>query len=128
MDSATEAYVQDDEAGPVFVELRNSVLAGLVVNTDQSKYAKDIAADTLAQVYASAEGTKGAVGLSKDSGTTDATTENVQDLLDNGSKNELYLREGDVAVFKVPVGYQVQVGMKALNSAVTYSVKEVQIQ
>ena len=118
LDPATMAYQMDGEAGPKFFELRNSVLAGLKVNVDESEYAKDIAKNTLAQVYAKAEGTAGAVVLSSYAGDTETS---VQDLLDNGPKNELYLRAGEAVVFKVLVGYQVQVGMKALNAAVSYS-------
>ena len=72
----------------------------------------------MAQVYAKAEGTAGAVVLSS---YAEATATGVQDLLDNGPKNELYLRDGEAVVFKVPAGYQVQVGMKALNAEVSYS-------
>lgn len=120
LDLATMAYELDGEAGPVFFELRNSVLAGLQVDADESKYAEDIAEDTLAQVYARAEGTAGAVVLSNYT-DKESNEKNVQDLIDNGPKNELYLRAGEAVVFKVPLGYQIQAGMKALNAEVSYS-------
>ena len=121
LDPATMAYQMDNEAGPVFFELRNSVLAGLNVNAANSEYAEDIAEDTLAQVYARAEGTAGAVVLSNGENNTYADNAKVQDLIDNGPKNELYLRAGEAVVFKVPLGYQIQAGMKALNAEVSYS-------
>ena len=46
------------------------------------------------------------------------TTANVQDLLDKGPKNELYLRENQAVTFKVD--RDVQIGQR-LNGTVTYS-------
>ncbi|MBP3664303.1 MAG: hypothetical protein J6J03_04000, partial [Tyzzerella sp.] len=126
LDPETAAYVSDKEDNPTFIELRNKVLAGLNVNTDAGIYAEDIAADTWAQVYASAESSEGAVVVSyqtpNEEGTLVDATVDVQDLLDNGPKNELYLRPGDAVVFKVTTNRVTQIGLKALNASVNYSV------
>ncbi len=118
IDPATDAYVKDKEDNPTFIEVRDKVLAGLNVSVDEGIYAEDIAEDTLAQVYATAQSTEGAVVLSSYGGTGTANVD-IQDLLDNGPKNELYLRSGESIVFKVNTKRVTQIGLKALNEAVT---------
>ena len=117
LDGGNEAYVSDGEANPSFIELRDQVLKGLNVQSETSaQYAEQIA-KTLSQVYSTegaGEGT--AVITDANNGTT---TANVQDLLDKGPKNELYLRENQAVTFKV--NQNVQIGLKALNGTVTYS-------
>ena len=117
LDGGNEAYVSDGEANPSFIELRDQVLKGLNVQSETSaQYAEQIA-KTLSQVYSTegaGEGT--AVITDANNGTT---TANVQDLLDKGPKNELYLRENQAVTFKVE--QNVQIGLKALNGTVTYS-------
>ena len=108
-------YASDGEANPTYVELRDQVLVALNVDTSESQYADQIAENTLSQVYSKAGSTAGAVLLSN----VDDKTSNAQDLLDNGPKNELYLRAGESVVFSVTGS--VQVGMKALNADVNYT-------
>lgn len=113
----TQVYKDDNEANPTFVELRNAVLAGLNVDTSKGEYAQQIAQNAMSQVYASSETTNGAVVLDAKN-----TTISVNDLLDKGPKNELYLRNGQAVVFKIADGYDnVQVGLKALNGSVNYT-------
>lgn len=109
------AYASDGEANPTYVELRDQVLAALSVDTSESQYADQIAENALSQVYFKAGSTAGAVVLSQ----YPYTEGNAQDLLDNGPKNELYLRAGESVVFSVTGS--VQVGMKALNADVNYT-------
>lgn len=121
----SDAYEADLEDNPTYIELRDKVLAGLDVKTaeNDSIYAKDIAEETLAQVYARAQTTEGAVVLNAYSGNNASlTSDDVQDLLDNGPKNELYLRPGDSVVFKVTTNRVTQIGLKALNGSVNYSI------
>lgn len=121
----TQAYGDDGEASPVYGELRNAVLAGLSVSADVSTdYAEQIALNAMSQVYATAEGSNGALIVEKDgNGDGGITVQNPQDLLDNGPKNELYLQPGQSVVFKLAAGYQnAQVGLKALNAAVKYMI------
>lgn len=109
------AYASDGEANPTYVELRDQVLAALSVDTSESQYADQIAENMLSQVYSNTGTTAGAVVLSQ----YPYTEGNAQDLLDNGPKNELYLRAGECVVFSVTGS--VQVGMKALNADVNYT-------
>ena len=109
------AYASDGEANPTYVELRDQVLAALSVDTSGSQYADQIAENALSQVYSTAGSTAGAVVLSQ----YPYTEGNAQDLLDNGPKNELYLRAGESVVFSVTGS--VQVGMKALDANVNYT-------
>ena len=109
------AYASDGEANPTYVELRDQVLAALMVDTSGSQYADQIAENALSQVYSETGTTAGAVLLSN----VKYETSDAQDLLDNGPKNELYLRVGESVVFSVTGS--VQVGMKALNADVNYT-------
>lgn len=117
----TTAYQADGEANPTFVELRNAVLAGLsVVDIKEGQYADQIAENAMSQVYASQETTEGAVVLQQ-GGNVD--NYDVQDLLDNGPKNEFYLFPGQTVVFKINDGYtNPQIGLKALDKATTYTI------
>lgn len=116
-----EFYVKDAEDKPVFIELRDKVLAAQTVKVGEgeSQYASDIAASTMAQVYATNQSTEGAIVIS---GNTSYTSEDVQDLLDNGPKNEIFLRQNESLVFNVKTDREVQIGLKAVNSAVTCTV------
>lgn len=118
IDENTTAYVTDEEDNPTFIELRDKVLAGLNVQPEKSTYAKDIAKDVLAQVYATQENSEGAVVVSS-YGKTSNSKYDVQDLLDNGPKNELYLRKGESVVFKVKTDRVTQIGLKALDKELT---------
>lgn len=117
LDGGTEAYVSDGEANPSFIELRDQVLRGLNVQSETSaQYAEQIA-ETLSQVYSTEGAGEGATVITDANNGT--TTANVQDLLDKGPKNELYLRGNQAVTFKVE--QNVQIGLKALNGTVTYS-------
>lgn len=119
LDGDTEAYSKDGEANPTFVELRDQVLSALSVETNSSQYANQIAKETLAQVYSTVGVTNGAVLLD----ASGNTTANAQDLLDNGPKNEIYLRPKQSIVFKTGET-NVQIGLKALDQAVTYRIND----
>lgn len=124
LDGDTEAYALDEEANPAFIELRDQVLKGLNVQSETSaQYAEQIA-QKLSQVY-STEGAGEGVAVITDA-NEGTTTENVQDLLDKGPKNELYLRGNQAVTFNVK--QNVQIGLKALNGTVTYSMNNGQEQ
>lgn len=118
-DQSNSIYTADLEDNPTYIELRDRVLKALSVTTANSQYASDIAEYTLAQVYATGQTTEGAVVISSN---TSYTSENVQDLLDNGPKNEIFLRQNESLVFNVTTAREVQIGLKAVNSAVTCTV------
>lgn len=120
-ESLTEVYSQDNEANPNYLELRNTVLAGLAVDTSASQYADVIAKTVYEQVYASSEGAPGAVVFDE---STSYSSKDVQDLLDNGPKNELLLRKNQSLVFKAGENLvNAQIGMRNANGTVDYSVK-----
>lgn len=113
-------YYKDNEDNPTFIELRDRVLAGLNVNTFESQYANQIAEDVISQVYTVSDSSKGAVVLSKNGTFSDST--DVQDLLDNGPKNEIYLQPSQALTFTINTNREVQVGLKALNEGTSYSI------
>ena len=111
-------YAQDGEANPTFVELRDAVLIkGLQATPDNSKkYADQIAADTMSQVMATGVNANAIVFTTI---PTDGNSGNLTDLIDNGPKNEIYLKAGQTLAFSV-TGGTAQVGIKALNGQVSY--------
>lgn len=112
-----EAYQKDSEANPTFTELRDKVLTALpITNVTDSAYASQVASDALKQVYGDKGTTSGAVVVS-----SYIEGVNAKDLLDNGPKNELYLRTGESVVFNLNAA-NAQIGLKALNEQVTYTI------
>lgn len=119
-DQDNAVYTADQEDSPVFVELRDRVLASLDAEaTDSEQYADQIAKNTLSQVYATAGTTEGVVITSKP-GTY--TADNLTDLLDKGPKNEIYLWPNQALVFTINTNRVVQIGLKALNAVTTYTI------
>ncbi len=119
--AAFTAYEKDLEENPSYYELRNRVIQSLKIDTTKSAYAKDLA-KTLAQVYTTGEDGNDmgkALALNSVSGYTDAQ---VQALLDDGPKNELYLTAGQSVTFKLNTNRQVQIGLRALGGSATYTV------
>lgn len=116
-----DIYKADLEDNPTFIEMRNEVLAGLSVNVNNSKYADQIAGDVLSQVYAANEDKDNIVALVLADNNSYRTAD-VQDLLDNGPKNEIYLQPGQALVFKVTTPRVVQIGLKALDKATSYTI------
>lgn len=117
---ANDVYTADEEDSPVFVELRDRVLASLsAVANNSEEYADQIAKNTLSQVYATAGTTAGVVITSR---PDEYTTENLTDLLDNGPKNEIYLQQGQALTFKITTNRVVQIGLKALNAATSCTI------
>lgn len=119
-DQDNAVYTADQEDSPVFVELRDRVLASLNAKASNSEqYADQIAKNTLSQVYATAGTTEGVAITSKPGTYTDAT---LTDLLDKGPKNEIYLQPNQALTFKITTNRVVQIGLKALNAATTYTI------
>lgn len=119
-DTAESVYAQDKEQNPVYTELRNHVIASLnAVSSGSKQYADQIAKNTLSQVYSTADGASGTIVVSVES--AGYTKENLQDFIDNCSKNELYLYPGQSLVFKVDTSSvnNLQIGLRTLNDEVT---------
>lgn len=142
---AESYYVTDKENNPTFIKMRDTVLTALQVNTNdaQNIYAEQIAMGALNQIY-NAVGTDevSAVLIQSDatqsdepasseeaSGSEDTETDSTKitdvttDLLVNGPKNEIYLQPGSALVFSLNTNKAAQIGLKALNGNVSYSVK-----
>ena len=108
-------YGDDTEAGAEISELRDAALHIVLSGVDSSKseYAKQLA-NAKAQVYAKTGGQgASAVVLSYAMGAEEKV---VIDILDNGPKNEIYLRQNETLVFEVDSSAEnVQVGLKKLH-------------
>lgn len=113
--NSSNEYPQEEQ-NPQYLELRNKVLA--TVETNKSKYAADIEKET-AQVLATTERDIAAVMFSS---STRYAKENLQDLLDNGPKNEVYLYPGDKILFNLKK--DAQIGLKGVNGSTNYTLNE----
>lgn len=112
----SSVFVNNKEDNPEFYQLRDMVLKALSVESvADSEYGS--VRDMAEQVYA---------GISADSEQPAAVLSNndvdVQDLLDNGPKNELFLRAGETLVFNVTTSRVLQLGMKAPAGETSYKV------
>lgn len=115
-------YYNDQEDNPIYIELRDQVLASLnAESTDSEKYADQIAKNTLSQVYSTANSTKGAVIITNAS--AGYSEEQLTDLLDNGPKNEIYLQPQQSLTFSINTTRVAQIGLKALNVGTTCTIK-----
>lgn len=111
-------YAADNEASPNFDEIRDHVLNALGVGdiSDSESYTQEELASAAGQIYDSTTGS-GIVILSENCSI--GTGINVRDLLDNGPKNELFLRKGETLTFKLANGINnIQIGLKAVSAAV----------
>ena len=113
--NSSNEYPQEEQ-NPQYLELRNKVLA--TVETNKSKYAADIKKET-AQVLATTERDIAAVMFSS---STRYAKENLQDLLDNGPKNEVYLYPGDKILFNLKK--DAQIGLKGVDGSTNYTLNE----
>ncbi len=117
---ANRVYYADSEKDPHYVELRNKVLAVLTDKSD-SIYADKISGKILEQVYTASEQDKIVSAVVVDQNSDSIYSENdLQDLLDNGSKNELYLYRNQSLVMKL--NSAAQIGLKGVNGIASYSV------
>ena len=116
----TSAKAYDaSEHNPKYVEVRDEVLTGLNVSAEDIDNEQHYIKTVVSQVLAATNGNlNGALLLGKDK-TMDAT-----DLLNNGPKNELFLRKGESVSFNLGKA-TAQIGLKALNGQVSYTVNDV---
>lgn len=112
------AYVET-ERNPVFVELRDQILACVEFAldadmTDESIYTKSQA--IIEQVYsATSTNPLGVYYFKNTEADADVITDEatLTDLLDNGPKNEFFLKPGEKVAFTLADGVTAQIGMKA---------------
>lgn len=125
-DQNNSVYKADLEDNPTYIELRNEVLKALNVTTiSNSQYANQVASDIMKQVYDGADTSEDVETGTQALVLSGNASYNAQDLLDNGPKNEIFLRNGDSLVFTVTTGREVQIGLKAVNNTVTCTVNNV---
>ena len=107
------AYAED-EKNPGYVEVRDAVLSAQNVSKDTIDNEQHYITELMSQVFASTDKLDGALLLG--SGAYDAA-----DLLNNGPKNELFLRKGESVSFDLGSA-KAQIGLKALNGQVSYTI------
>ena len=112
-------YAKDEEANPAYTELRDAQLAYIQIPEsykDKGMYAEQIAKDILRQVHNTGVNIQAYV-----TSFNSSLDEGVKiDLLDNGPKNELYLRQGEtLTVLTVGKG---QIGLKSLNDGASVKI------
>ena len=114
-DEETNAvYTSDLEENPSFFNLRDAVLTDLNANSGTSS------ASVYAQVYEKLDGKiDGAVVLSNSELNPVDDTET---LLNEGPKKEIYLKNNQSLVFRVNTNRKLELGLKAVNDAVTFTI------
>lgn len=122
-ESASSVYEADDERGGAYIEIRDQFLTYLRGTDFTSTDYKTL----YEQIYNKTEGKSSAVifgnTVSEDPGPGSISDEEFQDRLNNGPKNELYLREGETLAFKVAADLKkLQIGLKSVNAGVDYSI------
>ena len=103
-----DAY-DSTEKNPQYFEMRDSLLGSYGVSTDTGRYADQIGEDIISQVYTK-NGTPSVAILL---GPAKYQEAEITDLLDNGPKNEVYLRPGQSLTFNLKCN--AQIGLKSLT-------------
>ncbi|MCI6120934.1 MAG: family 20 glycosylhydrolase [Lachnospiraceae bacterium] len=102
-------YYDDKEDNPSYIEMRDQVLSGFSITST----------DTTSQINAALDGNNGAAIVAS---SAKYSTGNIEDLLNNGPKNEIYLQPEQALVFQVTTDRKVQIGLKALNASVSCTI------
>lgn len=114
----SKVFSEDLEDNPDFYELRDMVLHAVGVQEDTSVDYKTM----VEQVYNELNAKKGAA-LILDTNVAYADSDSLQDLLDNGPKNEIYLYKGQTLSFKITTNRVVQIGLKAPKESTSATIK-----
>jgi len=103
-----DTFKPDLEDNPEFYELRDVVLTAIGIKPDTSTSYETL----YEQVYTEIAGKNGTAFIfNKDTAYSQSGT--LQELLDNGPKNELFLNKDDTLTFKVQTKRVIQIGLKA---------------
>lgn len=133
MDSAIDGkvYDKDAESQPEFVKVRDNVLVANLPNKDaideKSVYINQIAEGVSGQVYTLKGDQKVTAVLMTEGGAALKGTD-VTDYLDNGTKNEVYVRPGQYLLITLPneaIAAKTQIGLKTLTGTATLSTKTI---
>lgn len=133
MDSAIDGkvYDKDAESQPEFVEVRDNVLVANLPNKDaidkDSVYINQIAEGVSGQVY-TLKGDQKVTAVLMTEGGAALKDADVTDYLDNGTKNEVYVRPGQYLLITLPseeIAAKTQIGLKTLTGTATLGSKTI---
>ena len=133
MDSAIDkkVYDKDAESQPEFVEVRDTVLVAKLPNKDaidkDSVYINQIAEGVSSQVY-TLKGDRKVTAVLMTEGDAALKDADVTDYLDNGTKNEVYVRPGQYLLITLPskeIAAKTQIGLKTLTGTATLGTKTI---
>lgn len=133
MDSAIDkkVYDKDAESQPEFVEVRDNVLVANLPNKDaideKSVYINQIAEGVSGQVY-TLKGDQKVTAVLMTEGGAALKDADVTDYLDNGTKNEVYVRPGQYLLITLPseeIAAKTQIGLKTLTGTATLGTKTI---
>ena len=133
MDSAIDGkvYDKDAESKPEFVEVRDNVLVANLPNKDaideKSVYINQIAEGVSGQVY-TLKGDQKVTAVLMTEGGAALKDADVTDYLDNGTKNEVYVRPGQYLLITLPseeIAAKTQIGLKTLTGTATLGTKTI---
>ncbi len=133
MDSAIDGkvYNKDAESQPEFVEVRDNVLVANLPNKDaideKSVYINQIAEGVSGQVY-TLKGDQKVTAVLMTEGGAALKDADVTDYLDNGTKNEVYVRPGQYLLITLPseeIAAKTQIGLKTLTGTATLGTKTI---
>lgn len=113
-------YVQNKESKPTFIEVRDKVLAQVKLPEnwkEDSQYSEQIAKDVWSQVNAEPQKALSAIVVDASNSSVSNEADVNFDILDNGPKNEFYLKPGGKLIMSVDPAYNYQVGVKSLGAA-----------
>ena len=133
VDSAIDGkvYDKDAESQPEFVEVRDNVLVANLPNKDaideKSVYINQIAEGVSGQVY-TLKGDRKVTAVLMTEGGAALKDADVTDYLDNGTKNEVYVRPGQYLLITLPseeIAAKTQIGLKTLTGTATLGTKTI---
>lgn len=133
VDSAIDGkvYDKDAESQPEFVEVRDNVLVANLPNKnaidEKSVYINQIAEGVSGQVY-TLKGDRKVTAVLMTEGGAALKDADVTDYLDNGTKNEVYVRPGQYLLITLPseeIAAKTKIGLKTLTGTATLGTKTI---
>lgn len=133
VDSAIDGkvYDKDAESQPEFEEVRDNVLVANLPNKnaidEKSVYINQIAEGVSGQVY-TLKGDRKVTAVLMTEGGAALKDADVTDYLDNGTKNEVYVRPGQYLLITLPseeIAAKTQIGLKTLTGTATLGTKTI---
>ena len=117
-------YKEDLEDNPSFIEVRDLALATINLNEYQGDYGTG--EKIISQVYDAINNAEATSAILNDN--ENYTKQDLQDLIDNGPKNEIYLQKNQTLLLNLKTDRVAQIGLKALNAQTSYSINDAAAQ